>query len=291
VPDDLWIANWNGRRDTSDPNVPAGAWRNHRIHQYRGGHDETWGGVTINIDNNYVEGATVGETAPGDDDPRGRIDFVRSSGPGHVRISGWAFDPSSPTSPVEIRAYVGGRPGGPRYDFGSIATLARPDVGARHRAAGELHGFDERFATIRSGRQRVCVYAVDVGPGSNTLLGCRGIGIGVAVTVSELRIQRGGLRLRLRCEWPAGTECPGQVLLRARVRQRLAGGRRALRRTRVRMVRVARRPFTLTGGGSAALAVPLTRRGRLLSASPGRLRAQLIVAIPGGRRYKALRLP
>ena len=42
LPDHLWFANWNGRRSTADPYVPASAWASHqRIHQYRGGHDET----------------------------------------------------------------------------------------------------------------------------------------------------------------------------------------------------------------------------------------------------------
>jgi len=36
--------------------LPDNHWANHeRIHQYRGGHNETWGGVTINIDNNYLD--------------------------------------------------------------------------------------------------------------------------------------------------------------------------------------------------------------------------------------------
>ena len=293
LPDDLWIANWNGRRDTSDPNVPAGAWNRHqRIHQYRGGHDETYGGVTINIDSDYVEGATVGSTTPGEGDPMGRIDFVGSPAPGHVRILGWAFDPSSPGTPVAIRASVGGRGGTERFDLGSIAGLSRPDVGASHRAAGEFHGFDARFATIKSGRQRVCVYAVDVGPGSDSLLGCRGIGIGVAVTLSRLRVHRNGLRATLRCAWPAGTECPGRMLLRAHLRVRVPRHGRGHRRPRTRVVRVAlaRRSFRLAGGRSHAFAVPLTRRGRELSAAPGRLRAQLVIAIPGGRRFKPLLL-
>jgi glycoside hydrolase-like protein len=63
-PDDLWIANWNGVQNTADPAVPASAWSLHqRIHQYRGGHDETYGGVTINIDNDYIDGATVGNVS------------------------------------------------------------------------------------------------------------------------------------------------------------------------------------------------------------------------------------
>jgi hypothetical protein len=29
-----------------------------RVHQFKGGHDETWGGVTINVDSNAVDGDT-----------------------------------------------------------------------------------------------------------------------------------------------------------------------------------------------------------------------------------------
>jgi len=66
-PDDLWIANWNGVRNTADPNVPSGDWVSHqRLHQYNGGVDETYGGVTINIDGDYLDGATAaaGSFAP-----------------------------------------------------------------------------------------------------------------------------------------------------------------------------------------------------------------------------------
>jgi hypothetical protein len=63
-PDDIWIADWNGEQTTDDPYVPATDWSNQqRLHQYRGGHDETYGGVTINIDNNYLDGATVDTTS------------------------------------------------------------------------------------------------------------------------------------------------------------------------------------------------------------------------------------
>ncbi|HYP55156.1 MAG TPA: DUF1906 domain-containing protein, partial [Solirubrobacterales bacterium] len=94
-PDHIWIANWDGRRTADDPYVPDYAWSEHqRIRQYRGGHDERWGGVTINIDNNYVEGGTHGGAAVGSlDDPKGKLDLVESAAPGQVRVSGWAFDP------------------------------------------------------------------------------------------------------------------------------------------------------------------------------------------------------
>jgi hypothetical protein len=56
MPDQLWIADWNGRADVTSTYVRPDGWMPHaRVHQYRGGHDETWGGVTINVDNNFLD--------------------------------------------------------------------------------------------------------------------------------------------------------------------------------------------------------------------------------------------
>jgi hypothetical protein len=69
-PDDLWIADWNGQQSTNDPAVPSTEWANHqRLHQYRGAHNETYGGVTINIDNNYLDGATADTSGAGGSQP------------------------------------------------------------------------------------------------------------------------------------------------------------------------------------------------------------------------------
>ncbi len=61
-PDDVWIADWNGEATVfGDPYVSDSLWTNHqRLHQYRGGHNETWNGVTINVDSSYVDAAVVG---------------------------------------------------------------------------------------------------------------------------------------------------------------------------------------------------------------------------------------
>src|SRR2546430_12750541 len=66
MPDAAWIANWNGVENVfGDPYVSDTLWSNHqRVHQYKGGHRETWGGVTINIDSNVVDGPVVGGDAP-----------------------------------------------------------------------------------------------------------------------------------------------------------------------------------------------------------------------------------
>lgn len=62
-PDDIWFAAWpgDGSTSTNDPNIPSSDWTNHqRLHQYSGAHNETYGGVTINIDGDYLDGATAG---------------------------------------------------------------------------------------------------------------------------------------------------------------------------------------------------------------------------------------
>ncbi|MGC0382595.1 glycoside hydrolase domain-containing protein [Streptomyces sp. SAI-129] len=55
-PDVVWVANWNGRADTYDVNLPASQWADHqRVHQYAGNVTETYNGTTIQIDRNYVD--------------------------------------------------------------------------------------------------------------------------------------------------------------------------------------------------------------------------------------------
>jgi hypothetical protein len=65
-PDVIWIANWNGKESVfRDPYVSDALWPNHqRVHQYKGGHRETYGGVTINIDSNVLDSTVVGGAAP-----------------------------------------------------------------------------------------------------------------------------------------------------------------------------------------------------------------------------------
>jgi hypothetical protein len=56
-PDALWIADWNGLQTVSDSYVPDALWPAHqRLHQYWGGHKETYGGASLKIDNNYLDG-------------------------------------------------------------------------------------------------------------------------------------------------------------------------------------------------------------------------------------------
>jgi hypothetical protein len=295
-PDHIWIANWNGRQTAEDPYVPDSAWSGHqRIRQYRGGHDETWGGVTINIDNNYVEGGTVGTSSEGGSDPRGSFEAVGSPAPGQVQVSGWAFDPDAPAKPVSIRAYLGGKigeGGASRYELGPVAVQQRTDLSLLYPRAGTAHGFDASFPVIGSGRQRVCVYAIDIGPGKDKLLGCKAVGVPVPISLLQTKTGGNAVRLALRCEWPEGTQCPGQILVRANVRLRSVVRRRGRPVVRTRVVRrtIARRGFQLSGARAHAFRLALGGDGRQLTGSGARPWAQLVVAIPGGRVTQAVRL-
>jgi hypothetical protein len=55
-PDMIWVADWNGKATVQTPWLRTGSWLpGRRVHQYRGGHNETHGGVTINIDSNFLD--------------------------------------------------------------------------------------------------------------------------------------------------------------------------------------------------------------------------------------------
>jgi hypothetical protein len=60
----IWVANWNNTPNLFGFGPPCplsdALWADHqRVHQYLGGHDELWGGMSMNIDVNVVDGPTA----------------------------------------------------------------------------------------------------------------------------------------------------------------------------------------------------------------------------------------
>ena len=91
-PDDLWIAEWNGQATTRSAYVPGGEWSNHqRLKQYRGGHDERYRGVTINIDNDYLDGKTADAGRPPNPPPPTRKPPIRIFGKSAFVAAGSGF--------------------------------------------------------------------------------------------------------------------------------------------------------------------------------------------------------
>lgn len=109
LPDNVWSANWNGAQNTLEPYLPSTAWTLHqRIHQYRGGHNETYGLMTINLDNNYVEGATVGADVAAPELPPLTVGHIKPEG-GTVRVwvrCGWPPEGEACPGQIILRTHA-----------------------------------------------------------------------------------------------------------------------------------------------------------------------------------------
>ncbi|QNN54179.1 glycoside hydrolase domain-containing protein [Nocardioides mesophilus] len=67
LPDRVWVADWNGREDVHSPVLAADAWAGDRVHQFRGTHTESYGGVPLVVDSNFLVtggGTRAGRAAP-----------------------------------------------------------------------------------------------------------------------------------------------------------------------------------------------------------------------------------
>jgi hypothetical protein len=110
-PDVIHYADWDGDATTSSSYMPASMWVNHqRLHQYTGGHDETWGGATLNIDNDELNvnlGAKPGSAPTPTPTP------TPSPPP---------YQPPFPPFPFEFRIAVGINSSGSAEWFATTAT-------------------------------------------------------------------------------------------------------------------------------------------------------------------------
>jgi cell wall-associated NlpC family hydrolase len=110
--------------------------------------------------------------------PVGAYDSVAALGSGRVRVRGWSWDASNSGVQLGTHIYVGGQAGQAGalgYDVGA-ANASRFDVDRVYHS-GAYHGIDKTFTTSKRGSQQVCVYAINWGPGTNVLLGCKTVSI------------------------------------------------------------------------------------------------------------------
>jgi hypothetical protein len=105
----------------------------------------------------------------GNVNPQGVIDSL-VPGASSVEISGWAFDPDT-TASINVEVSLNGAPASTYPASGS-----RPDVGAVY-GVGPLHGYDITIPVVSSGDQQVCVTALNVGPGTDTGIGCSSVSV------------------------------------------------------------------------------------------------------------------
>ncbi|GAA1978343.1 glycoside hydrolase domain-containing protein [Catenulispora subtropica] len=107
-PDVVDIADWNGNDSVDDPSVEPTQWRNHqRAHQTAGDHQETWGGVTLSVDSDWIDVGTA---------DRGTVE----------RLAGWDRDETAVA--VSRRAFDCARCMNAGHDQAESAVLSRNDA-------------------------------------------------------------------------------------------------------------------------------------------------------------------
>ena len=82
-----------------------------------------------------------------------------------VTAAGWAVDPDS-TDPVETHVYVDGA-----FAVKAVASAVRSDIAAPWNGYGTAHGWTASL-DLTAGTHKVCAYGINVGTGTNALLGC-----------------------------------------------------------------------------------------------------------------------
>lgn len=87
-------------------------------------------------------------------------------------LSGWVVDPDSVKSPVDVHVYVNGTYQTGAWGGSFSASGNRSDVGAAYPDYGARHGFSITLP-VTPGTTQYCLYAINLGPGNNTSLGCR----------------------------------------------------------------------------------------------------------------------
>jgi len=143
-PDFIDFARWDSVSTLTDVAVPAAYWSPHRrMKQYAGGHTETWGGVAINIDDDYVDFAPLPAATLADYDRNGWSDVLaRTASTGYLNFfpgngvfvdnSGW-------------RGLGGGwKPMNAIVRVGDLNRDGYPDLVARVASTGYLYFYPGR---------------------------------------------------------------------------------------------------------------------------------------------------
>jgi hypothetical protein len=99
--------------------------------------------------------------------PIGNFESLRHL-PGGARVTGWTIDPDT-ASPIQVHVYVDSA----GTNTGNASTQ-RSDIGRAFPDYGAAHGFDT-VVGAGPGWHNVCAYGINVGGGTNTLLGCRAV--------------------------------------------------------------------------------------------------------------------
>ncbi|PZE84965.1 hypothetical protein [Curtobacterium sp. MCBD17_032] len=115
----------------------------------------------------------------GGSSPVGSLDAV-TGGAGTVTVRGWTADPDT-TDPIRAHVYLDGK-GKASIPADRVRADLAPSLGADNTA----HAFQTTLTGIAAGKHTVCVYGINVGAGSNTMLECRDVTVAAATTANTM---------------------------------------------------------------------------------------------------------
>lgn len=111
--------------------------------------------------------------------PEGCVDTSVSNKNNQITCTGWVLDRDNPTQQIDIHIYIGG-PAGSGAPMGVVkANTYRPDVNKYFgNTVGDYHGFSCNVNISNMvGPQEVYIYGINVGGGSNQLIGTKTVTI------------------------------------------------------------------------------------------------------------------
>lgn len=117
-----------------------------------------------------VEAYKGGSTPSSGYAPQGVVDSI-TGGTNSVTVRGWAFDTDNTSQSLEIHVYIGASSlaaGGEGHKL--VANVKRDDVNSVY-GCGSYHGYHGTITTSKTGTQPVYVFAVNIGGGTNVLIG------------------------------------------------------------------------------------------------------------------------
>jgi len=120
---------------------------------------------------------SIDNVLPGSN-PTGTIDSTVRSG-SDVTLQGWAFDADTRSS-IIVDTWVNGA-----YRSSTVANQLRADVKAAYPQQTDTHGFTITTA-LSAGNNNVCLFAINVGGGAHTQLGCRSISRTINVPIGDV---------------------------------------------------------------------------------------------------------
>lgn len=150
-PDVIYYADWDGAATTTSSYMPANRWISHqRLHQYLGGHLETYGGASLDIDNDQLDVNLGGKPAP-----RGHAGFRISVA---VNVNGtaeWFARSADDTLAHAWQQPVGSVTWSPIHAVGNSPTSIASNPAAIAEANGSLTVFaDDTSGLVQHGWQQ-----------------------------------------------------------------------------------------------------------------------------------------